>query len=284
MIAIGFLMRRLGYGDSNWASFEKIVYQVLFPCLLFKSIVASHFDVTQVLPFMAGGLAVIGAGLVGGLLIRPWSKLSLVGFGSGLQTAYRFNSYVALAIAGRLAGEAGAAKMSILLGIGVPLCNIMAVYGLARGAGQNPFKEMLKNPLILATVGGMLFELAGITLPDPALRTLDRLGQAAIALGLLAVGAGLHFEGLKTAWLETIWWTLVKLLVCPLAAWLFVQWVPLPPLQYQMLLLFASLPTASSAYILAVRLGGDYRMVACLISVSTVLSAVTIPWVIRHLG
>ncbi len=267
----------MGYGDTAWTSFEKLVYQVLFPSLLFKSIVATRFEVSQVLPFVGGGLIVIGAGLAAGLLIRPLSRLNGLSFGSGLQCAYRFNSYIALALASRLAGEAGVAKMAILLGVGVPLCNMLAVYSLARGGQSHPVKEMIKNPLILATLGGLAIQLLHIPIPDPAIRTLDRLGQAAVAIGLLAVGAGLHFEGFKRAWAESLWWTMVKLMACPLAAWLYGQWVELPALQYHMLLLFSALPTASSAYILAVRLGGDHKMVACLISMSTVASALSIP-------
>ena len=160
---------------------------------------------------------------------------------------------------------------------------MMAVYGLTRGKGQNAFREMLRNPLILATLGGMLCQMINLPIPDPAIRTLDRLGQAAIAIGLLAVGAGLHFEGMKRAWKESVCWTTSKLLICPLAAWAYQQSVHLPMHQYQMLLLFASLPTASSAYILAVRLGGDHHMVACLISVSTLASALTIPWALHYL-
>jgi len=48
-------------------------------------------------------------------------------------------------------------------------------------------------------------------------------------------------------------------------------------LNRQMLLIFAALPTASAAYVLAIRMGGDGRMAALLISLGTLLSAVTIP-------
>jgi predicted permease len=278
------LLRKIaGYGDAAWSAFEKIVYQVLFPALLFRSVVVASFDMHSLLPFALGGYLVVGVGLLFGIAARSFCKLSPLEFGSGLQCSYRFNSYIALALVGRVAGEAGVAKMAFLIGLCVPVCNVLAVYGLARSGSSHPFKEMLKNPLIISTIAGLLVQALDVPVPEPAMRTLDRLGQAAVALGLLAVGAGLHFEGFTRTWGVSTWWLVVKLLVCPLAAWLYGHWQGLPVLQHQILILFAALPTASSAYILTIRLKGDHRMVACLVSLSTVLSALSIPLVTNQL-
>ena len=139
---------------------------------------------------------------------------------------------------------------------------------------------MLRNPLIVATVGGLAFNLLGIPLPEFVLATIQRLGAASIALGLIAVGAGLRLGGTIVERPTLAWFLAVKLRRAPLVAWLIVTRLALPPLQREIAVLFAALPSASSAYILAVRMGGDGAIVAFLISASTVLSVVTLPiWI-----
>jgi len=77
----------------------------------------------------------------------------------------------------------------------------------------------------------------------------------------------------------------IKLLALPLAAIFIGPWLGLSGLYLHVAVLFAALPTASSAYILAMRMGGDGQSVAWLISASTLGSMVTMPlWVAWLLG
>jgi predicted permease len=86
----------------------------------------------------------------------------------------------------------GVAWIAILIAVCVPLCNAGAVWFLARHGGQDSWKEMARNPLILSTVAGLIVQLIGIPLPDWTIGTISRIGQAALPMGLLAVGAGLN--------------------------------------------------------------------------------------------
>ncbi|MEB0163996.1 AEC family transporter, partial [Glaciimonas sp. CA11.2] len=114
-------------------------------------------------------------------------------------------------------------------------------------------------------------------IPDVAGAVLSRLGNAALAIGLLLVGAGLRLTGVRQAKLMTGFFLTVKLLALPAAALILGRWVGLGALQLQIVVLFCALPTASSAYILAARLGGNGPLVAFLVSAGTVLSALTLP-------
>ena len=112
-------------------------------------------------------------------------------------------------------------------------------------------------------------------------KTVQRLGSASIALGLIAVGAGLRLTRVIVEKPTLAWLLVVKLIAAPTAAWLIASELALPPLQREIAILFAALPAASSAYILAVRMGGNGAVVAFLISASTVLSTVTLPiWIL----
>ena len=113
--------------------------------------------------------------------------------------------------------------------------------------------------------------------PEVLGMTLNRLGSASTALGLMTVGAGLQVSGATGTAGPVAWWTGVKLLAMPCVAWLVGRHLPLTALQYQIVVLYASLPTASSAYILAVRMGGNGPMVAATISLMTIAAIVTTP-------
>ncbi|WP_370260827.1 AEC family transporter [Limnobacter sp.] len=279
IIALGYLLRRFWLAPTAWVTIEKLVYFVLFPCLLFFSVVSSPVDLGAAGGFALGAPFLIGCAFVLGLAAKPFSSMGRVDFASGLQTAYRFNSYIGLALASRLGGQSAVANLAVLLALGVPLCNVLAVGSMSKGGRLAAFLDIAKNPLIVGTGLGIACKLAGIQVPEPALLTLERLAQAAVSLGLLAVGAGLVFSGLKGHGLASVWWLSIKLLACPALAVLYANWAGLPELQAQVLLVFAAIPSASSAYILAARMGGNAPLVACLISLSTVGAAFTLPLV-----
>ncbi len=281
LILLGALLKRYArFEDGFWTGLERMVYFVLFPSLLFSSTATAKLDFVATAGLLGACVAAMTTGVVLGYLAQPLFKPAPVVFASGVQCAFRFNSYVALALAGRLGGSDGIALMAVVIGVSVPLANAAAVYGLARHQKSGVLGEMLRNPLIVATVGGLAFNLLGVHLPEFVLATIQRLGAASIALGLIAVGAGLRLGGTVIERPTLGWFLAVKLIATPLVAWLVVTHFGLPPLQREIAVLFAALPSASSAYILAVRMGGNGAIVAFLISASTVGSVVTLPiWI-----
>lgn len=278
LIAIGLALRRTtDWGDRFWEGLERLVYYVLFPALLFASIVRTKFELAQVASFVGTGLAAMAVGIALGFAARPLLRPDPRHFASGVQCAFRFNSYVALALASRLGGDAGVALIAVMVGFAVPVSNMFAVWALARHAGSGVAREMLRNPLIVATLVGIGANLLGVVLPEPVSATLARLGQAALALGLLSVGAGLRLGAVHGARAFAVWITAVKLVAVPAAAWWIGGRLGLPALPMRMAMLFAAMPTASSAYILANRMGGDGALVAWMISLSTIASIATLP-------
>jgi len=209
--------------------------------------------------------------------------ISPVSFASQIQCAFRFNTYIGMAVAGKLHGTAGIAAMGVLGGAMVPFANLAAVWMLARHGGVSVWRELSRNPLVLATLAGILWNWAGLTLPVPVAQFLGRLAEAAIALGLLAVGAALRLRGALGPGGRgaAAWFLAVKLLAMPVAAILLARQLGLTGLHYDIALAFAALPTASSAYILAQRMGGDGAGVAWLISASTLAAMLTLPlWLV----
>jgi malonate transporter and related proteins len=282
LILLGWLLHhRLGFTRDFFNGLEKLVYYVLFPALLFQSILK-----TPISPATAGdtalacaALALVGfaiAKLAGWVLKPPAMALA-----SSVQCAFRFNTYLGLALAPSLGGAVGQTTMALILGLSIPMVNVLAVYTLARHQGGNVFGALLRNPLFISTILGLAGNLAGLTLPGPIDATIGRLGVAAIALGILCIGPSLSWQGSQGLGGLVAWMVSTKLLLLPAAAWLIAWLMGFDPLSTQMLVLFAALPCSTAAYVLAVRMGGDGRLVSLIISVGTLLSALTIPiWMI----
>ncbi len=285
LIAVGAVLRRFfGLGDGFWPGVEKLVYFVLFPALLFQALARSSVDVGAMGPLLAVGLLTMAGGLLLGLAGRRLIGLDAIAFASRLQCAYRFNTYIGIAVAGKLAGAAGVATMGALCGAMVPFANMAAVAMLARHGQGRLGRELARNPLILATLAGLAFNFSGVQLPAPLFPFLQRLADAAVTLGLLAVGAALRAGAREGGRLGTVYLCVVKLVALPALAWGLARWFGLAGVAFEMAVVFAALPTASSAYILAMRMGGDGAGVARLISATTVAAAATLTAWLAALG
>ena len=170
--------------------------------------------------------------------------------------------------------------MAILVGFSVPIVNIFAVKTLAKQQGSNLILEIIKNPLVVSTFIGLGLNFMGIQLPGFIDTTFAKLSQSAIPLGLICVGAALMIrtgskDGKLVAWIVS-----VRLLIMPIFGLALAYVLGMSAVQTQMIVLFTALPSASAAYILAVRMGGDGKIVASTISIGTICCVFTIPlWI-----
>jgi malonate transporter len=278
LIGLGFLLCRFTALDRRvWDAAERLVYFLLFPVLLFNSIVKSPIRPAEALELGGAGVGMLAVGIAVALAIGRWPGVDRRLHASGAQVAYRFNSYVALALAERLYGAQGLAWMALLMALSIPICNVAAVWPLARHGGHSYGREIARNPLIIGTVLGLVGNAVGLTLPEPVTTTLQRIGVAALPLGLMAVGAGLTLGGLKAAPGLATSLLAIRHALLPAVAIGLALALHLPPEQRSIVVLFAAMPTAASAYVLAARMGGDGSFVAGLVTVSTLLGMVGIP-------
>ncbi len=285
LIGCGWVLcRYTALNRPIWDGIEKLVYYLLFPTLLFVSALRNPLNLKEDALLVTAAIAVVGLGVVLAYALGSWPGWDKRHYASGAQVAFRFNSYVALAVAERLAGPAGLASVALMVSVCVPLVNLAAVWPLARASGVGFGREVLRNPLILATVAGLAGHVAGLVLPEVVQAVLSRVGSAALPLGLMAVGAGLRLgtlgasRGLSVALLG------IRHLVLPAAGLALGWWWELPPTAYALLVVFAAMPSASSAYVLAVRLGGDGPYVASLVSLSTLLAMAVLPACLAWVG
>ncbi|MBA2779787.1 AEC family transporter [Billgrantia kenyensis] len=284
LILLGAALGRLRQPSGEfWAQLEKVIYFLLFPAMLVSTLATAN--VGEV-PVFRLALVLLGSLLVfSGLLWAFHRKLGLeaAAFTSVFQGALRFNTYVGVAGAAALHGSAGATVAAVAVALMVPVVNVLCVASfiatgtLGSSSLGKSLMALVRNPLILACLAGIALNLSGIGLPGWSGTAVELLGRAALPLGLVAVGVALRPQALLR--LDRGVWTanLVKLLLLPALVFGVALLLGLDAVSRDVALLFAALPTATSAYILARQLGGDAELMAALITGQTLLAMATLP-------
>jgi len=288
LIVAGNWLRARGFPDEAfWPGAERLNYFVLFPALLFSSLATAPLD-NPALPRLA--LAVLlGLGLawLALLLARRVRGWPVGRFGAFTQGTLRFNTYLGLAAVGSLHGAPGLGLAALLLALLVPAVNLLSVWALTAERGVSArglLLPILRNPLILACLGGALVNLSGLGLPAGTDRLLGLLAAASLPLGLLCVGAALKPAKLRDELAALGSNSAVRLLLMPLLAWLVAVLLQLPALESSVLVLFFALPTAPTAYVLTRQLGGDSQLMAGIITLQTLLAAASLPLLLGLIG
>lgn len=273
----GFLRRTLP--TAGWQGIDKLNFHLLFPALIFASALRS--------PPSTADLAVMGLGVWAGMLFArglAWLGRGLgpekyLDFAGLLQTAWRFNAALAIvAVQALPLGYRG--LMSIAIGLAVPVANILAVSALSRGHETSWVKtsrQVLLNPFLIASVAGVSLSVLQIQVPDPVMQAVTKLAQAAVPVVLLSIGASVNWRAIARMDRFEAALNAIKLIVLPGATLLGATLLGLGPGPRIVLMLFAALPTASAAHVLASVYGADRDRVATLIAQSTLLGCVTLP-------
>ncbi|MFC7704653.1 AEC family transporter [Plastorhodobacter daqingensis] len=283
LIALGHILRRHGFLPASfWPEAERLSYFILLPALFAHGLGTADLGtvplgslvVALILPIL--GVAV--------LLVVAQRLIGFDGraFTSVFQGGIRFNNYVGISAAAALFGPSAVGLAAVANATIVPTVNVLSVlafaaYGEGRASVRGVMRGIATNPLILGCAAGLVLQTAGIALPPGIDGTLRALGQAALPLGLLCVGAALDWSALGRGKGPTLVASGAKFVILPLATVVTCLWLGLSGTTAMVAVLFQSLPTASSSYVMARQLGGDAALMAGIIAFQTLAAAVLLP-------
>ena len=287
LIVFGFALKRsLMRLETQWHGLERLTYYVLFPALLIQTLVKA--DLTRV-PIAGVGGALVLSALAMSLLclsLRPLlAKMDIDGpaFTSIFQGATRWQTFVALAVSGNLFGDAGLALASVAMVAIIPLVNVFSVAVLAHYAAtekqsvRSIVMTVVRNPLIWACAIGLALNVLHVPLPRIWHEVADALGRCSLAIGLLVTGAGLHLDGLFRPSTAAGLGVFLKLILMPVLAVALALWFGLSGQNLVIVTACSAVPASSSAYVLARQMGGDAPLLAQIITLQTILAAITMP-------
>lgn len=283
LIGLGAWLRHVRFlPDAFWPGAERLAYFILLPALLVHSLATADLSGVPVARLTL--VIVLSLTVVAALLIaaRPWLGVDGPAFTSVFQGGIRFNNYVGLTVAAGLLGTPGVALAAVANAIIVPTVNVFAILVFARFAQGTASvggiaRSVVTNPLIAASVLGAGLQAAGLGMPaglDPVLRTL---GQASLPIGLLCVGAAFDLLALRQAAGAATISSAAKFIALPIVTFAACLTFGVTGATALVAMLFQSLPTATSAYILARQLGGDAPLMAGITAMQTILAAAAIP-------
>lgn len=284
LIALGFTLKRARFlPDAFWPSLDRLNYWVFFPSLIFVALATAERGLAGAGPV---GVAVWGGlAAVAGVALALRRRLADGGpaFTSVFQGSIRFNSYVAFIVVPVLyPGSEG--LTALMVALTVPFVNVLSVSVLARyGAGSSLrwrtlLARIATNPLIVASVLGVIVGRLDLPL-GPLEPSLRMLGQAALAAGLLSVGATLRFRNVRAGWREVAGSMALKFAVLPAASAAIGVALGLAPAVLGPLVLFQAMPTASASYVLARAMRGDEQLMAAILAVHTLAALAWLPLV-----
>ncbi|EAU40306.1 hypothetical protein FP2506_03730 [Fulvimarina pelagi HTCC2506] len=289
LICLGYALFRAGFPDrSFWPAAERINYFLLFPALLFVNLADAPVRDPDILRLGSAVFVLIISAtlaLYGFRLLRPSPAAR---FGPAVQGIIRINTYLGLALTASLAGGEGLERAAILLAVLVPLVNVVSVAALTDGSSAGGswglLQSIVANPLILACLAGIAVALTKVGLPFGIERFLNLVAQASLPLGLLCVGAALRPDEVRQDTAILAGNTALRLLVMPLFGALIAHVFGLGETETLVLVIFAAIPTAPTAYVLTRQLGGDGPYMAGIITAQTLVSVVTIPLILTILS
>ncbi|MBL0944649.1 MAG: AEC family transporter [Hydrogenophaga sp.] len=289
LILCGYLVCRFTkLNRTVWEQVESLVYYFLFPVLLFHSIVKSPLDLSAASSLVGAAISLAVCAIALTYSLPHWPLLGrfidVRLHAASAQVGFRFNSFILLALADRVAGPQGLLMVAVIIGFCVPIFNIGAVWPMARHANKGFARELVRNPLIVATASGLVANLLGFSMPGWLEPTVNRIGQASLALGLMAAGAGMQFGSMAAGKALAAAVLAVKHFAVPLMAFGLARLFGLDPVQTAVLLTFSAVPTASSCYVLAARMGYNGPYVAGLVTLSTLLGMLSLPFALGVLG
>ena len=294
VIAPVFFLMVLGYFLVNYTSLadgkltkqaNAIVFKIFLPCMLFYNVYQSDIGSEihsriRLCIWAAGGLLILFVLLC---LIVPRIVTQENQQGVVIQGIFRSNYVIfGVAVVQNMYGPKSTTTAAILSAILVPMYNFLAVVVLSifGEKRENDWKkiilDIIKNPLIISSVLGIIFSLLGIRLPTAVDTTVQDLAKLSTPIAFMILGGDLDFSkvkgNLKTAFVVlTIKLVILPLIMIPMVVMMGYRDADLlsGELAYQT-------PVAVSSYIMAQQAGADGQLAGQLVVFSSVLSIFTL--------
>ncbi len=287
IIAMGYALFRLRVvNESVWSAIEHICFYLLLPALIVRTLARADLLSVPVVDFaLVLIVAILGMSAlliaVHGLFRKRFPR-SGPSFSSLFQGATRFHGFVAIAVIGPLYGDAGITLAALALAVMVPLLNVISVIVLSiyghsevKPAAAAVARKILTNPLILACAAGLGFNWLGM--PDILFASIDIVGAGGLGLALLAVGSGLKLGHAAQHKLLLAVGVLTRLIGMPVIIITMSWLLGLDGLPRTVAIIAGAVPTASSSYVMARKMGGNAELMSSIVTFQVIVAFFTLP-------
>lgn len=294
LLFLGILLKRTGItNDAFLKTTDRMIYYIFFPLMLFWKIGAADQQFTdQAIRFYIAVICAVLVVYLLSILVILSGRVTAFQAGSFSQSCYRFNTYVGMAIVLSVLGEEGVALFGVMIGMAIPIINVLAVSTLIwfsglPSTGSNRFnmlaKSIISNPLIIGCAAGLVYAHWVNTFPGFVDNTFRLAGSVTLPLALLSIGGGLTFKSL-TRFLEVAGTaSVIKLLILPLVGYWIMTRLNVGGIHFKVGMIYFALPTSTAIYVLSSQLNSDTELASAAIVLSTIFSLISLSVVLEWL-
>ena len=293
LILLGTILKRIEFTTDAFLNIsDRLVYFVFFPALLFWKIGGAS-QITIDWPLIAASsCALMVVYFVSCLAIKAF-KVTDYQAGSFSQSCYRFNTYIGMAVTINAFGEGGAGIFGILIGIMIPLINLLAVSTLIWYSGNtyNPrhrnvllIRSLISNPLIIGCAAGIAYSNLFDAFPGFIDNTLRLASSVTLPLALVSIGGNLTFSKFQRYFNTALLASVIKLIVLPLCGYLFLKLFSVEGTPFKVAMIYFALPASTAIFVLSSQLNSDTGLASSSIVVSTVFSVISLSVILSIFG
>ncbi len=282
LLLLGWFLKRQGLTDTTFLqTSDRLIYYIFFPLMLFWKIGGASFDNGIDWSFCTASLFSLLVMFLLSMVVIRLFRISDFQAGTFSQSCYRVNSYIGLAIILSSLGEEGVRYFGIMLGFAIPLVNFFAVSILVWFSGREvnyrkrlsiSSRVMVSNPLILGCLAGVLYSSSVGSFPLFIDNSLRLASMVTLPLALISIGGSLTFAGVKGNFSISLLASIHKLIVLPVIGYLFFYLFNVTGIALQVGMIFFTLPTSSTIYVLSSQMNSDAELASSIIVISTILS------------
>ena len=287
LVLVGyFLKTRNFFSDVTLKQMNKLVFTLLIPCSLFKSIVTSSIEDALKPEYVLFCLVGVGVMVLIGLLFGRTFCERQDQKGVMAQAIFRGNTVLfGIPVVSMLYPNESIVLTTSMIALVVPIINICAVVILQLHAGMKTdikslLISVLKNPMVVATLSGFAIKLVGIELPTAVMKTISEIGGSANTVGLIVLGASFELPAISQNLKKLVLITSMRMIICPLVMMSIAVMLGYRGIELATVMVIFGAPTAVSSFATAVQMKGDGVLASQAVMSTTAVSAITIfTWV-----
>ena len=276
ILLLGYLLKKIRLVNQAFvAGGNKLIFNVSLPCFLFLSIATGSLKQGLNLPLILFAITATITSVVVIWYYAKWffepEKIAVF-----TQCAFRGNmAIISLALCVSAFGPEVITLAATYLAALTVLYNILAVVLLSRGR-LSIISNILKNPLIIAILLGLLFSASQLPLPGFVQNSLKYLSNMTLPLALICIGASLDWQSFKSNQKAAFHATTIKLVFQPALILIVAILVGFRGDALGVLFFMLASPTAAAAYIMSKQMSNQGNLAAEIITLSTSLCPISL--------
>lgn len=279
---IGAFIKRAGLiTDEETKKFNKIIFIVCFPPMMFSNLYGRELehavDLKLIIFTVSTVLVLYALTVIFVLKIEKSQKTR----GAMIQAIYRSNFVImGLPVVQNVFGKGDLAVTAMMVTIIVPMYNVIAVVTLEVFRGSKPdlkdiFKNLLKNPILIGAICGIIAILTGLKLPTALENPISMLGEAASPLALLLLGASFNFDTVAKEKRNLTICLIGRLLIFPAVGLIGGALMGFTGVKLMTLVALFASPSAVTSFTMAQQMDSDYELAGNCVVFSSAISCFT---------